>query len=123
VHPGRGMQSLGARLRRLRRQAKLTQAELAESADISCVYVNKLERGMATPSLPVLQRLARSLRTDAADLLAPEETPRQPSDNSLPPSPYLALYLAGVTPTIRRLVFEIMAPPSLFSPPNNKGRP
>ncbi|MDR3641779.1 MAG: helix-turn-helix transcriptional regulator [Humidesulfovibrio sp.] len=105
------MQNLGARLRRLRHQAKLTQAELAESASISCVYVNKLERGLATPSIPVLQRLAQSLGTDAASLLTPEEQGPSLSINGARPSPYLALYLAGVASKTRRLVFETMDTP------------
>lgn len=64
--------TLGERLRALRHKARLTQAKLAEHADISCVYVNKLERGLAVPSLQVLNRLAKSLNTNAASLLAAE---------------------------------------------------
>lgn len=64
--------TLGERLRALRHRARLTQAKLAEHADISCVYVNKLERGLAVPSLQVLNRLAKSLNTSAASLLAAE---------------------------------------------------
>lgn len=64
--------TLGERLRALRHKARLTQAKLAERADISCVYVNKLERGLAVPSLQVLHRLAKSLNTDVASLLTAE---------------------------------------------------
>ena len=116
-----GRHSLGARLRLLRRQAKLTQAQLAEHANISCVYVNKLERGLAMPSIQVLQRLAQSLNTDAASLLAVEETvPSAPANGGA--SPYLALYLSGVAPKMRRLVFETMDQPIPPTSPLGKAK-
>jgi len=93
----------GERLRALRRRARLTQAKLAENADISCVYVNKLERGVAVPSLHVLNRLARSLNTDAASLLSAVE---EPSPAAGATSPYMALYLSGTKRTTRHLVFQ-----------------
>lgn len=109
MHPEAEYKTFGSRLRELRVQARLTQARLAENADISCVYVNKLERGLAMPSLHVLNRLAQSLNTDAASLLAP---PRERSADHLDPSPagatspYMALYLGGTKSRLRHLVFQ-----------------
>jgi len=118
--------TLGERLRTLRHKARLTQAKLAENADISCVYVNKLERGLAVPSLQVLNRLAKSLNTDAASLLAAEPSavgvqpgPAQssgkksqpPRPRVLEPSPYLALYLSGTKRSTRNLVFQTTETP------------
>lgn len=99
-----GYRGLGERLRTLRRKARLTQAKLAEYADISCVYVNKLERGIAVPSLQVLDRLARSLNTDAATLLAGAAGPEAAAVPE--PSPYLALYLSRGMRGVRQLVFD-----------------
>ncbi len=118
--------TLGERLRALRHKARLTQAKLAEHADISCVYVNKLERGLAVPSLQVLNRLAKSLNTDAASLLAAEPSdvgtqpgPAQssgkknqpPRQRVFEPSPYLALYLSGTKRSTRNLVFQTTETP------------
>jgi transcriptional regulator with XRE-family HTH domain len=118
--------TLGERLRTLRHKARLTQAKLAENADISCVYVNKLERGLAVPSLQVLNRLAKSLNTDAASLLATESTAadaqsgqatqsgrkkKQSQPRVLQPSPYMALYLAGAKSSMRNLVFQTTETP------------
>jgi transcriptional regulator with XRE-family HTH domain len=112
--------AFGLRLRMLRRQAQLTQAKLAESADISCVYVNKLERGLAVPSIHVLLRLAESLNADVGDLLRLEgEAPAAP-DNGAQLSPYLALYQAGVAVCTRRLVFETDTSVPLPAPPEEK---
>lgn len=98
--------AFGERLRALRRRMQLTQARLAESADISCVYVNKLERGLAVPSLHVLNRLARSLNTDVPSLLSPADTEASAKGDGTQPSPYMALYLSGTKRKLRQLVFE-----------------
>lgn len=97
--------TLGKRLRALRRHAQLTQAKLAEQAEISCVYVNKLERGLAMPSLQVLQRLAQCLNTDAASLLSCEAHPL-PEGTKPKASPYMSLYLTSLKRKKRHLVFH-----------------
>ena len=58
----------GNRLRRLRRTARMTQQDLAESASVTVEYVSKLERGLASPSFDVLERLCAALRVRASDL-------------------------------------------------------
>jgi len=102
--------AFGERLRTLRRKVQLTQAKLAESADISCVYVNKLERGLAMPSLHVLNRLARSLNTDVSSLLSSAAEPSAQGDGGKP-SPYMVLYLSGAKRKLRQLVFETTETP------------
>lgn len=66
---------LGANLRTLRQQAGLTQAELAERADISRAYLAALERGFSSatkapphPSRALLRALATALGVDPAAL-------------------------------------------------------
>ena len=48
---------IGPRLRRLRRDAKQTQAEMARTLGISNSYVNMLENNERSVSVPVLLRL------------------------------------------------------------------
>ncbi len=61
--------SKNIRLQRQRR--KLTQEQLAAKADISVAYVSLLERGERTPPLDTLEQLAKALRVDPLELLAP----------------------------------------------------
>jgi transcriptional regulator with XRE-family HTH domain len=47
----------------------LTQAELAQQAQVAASYIWKLESGAAAPGIDMVDRLARSLGTTAHDLL------------------------------------------------------
>lgn len=62
--------NLSDSIRRARVRAGLTQDALAKRAKVSRVYVIKLESGdRQSPSLAVLERLARALGVAPADLL------------------------------------------------------
>lgn len=53
---------LAKQIRQLRLERALTQAELAKRANLSWIYVAKLEGGdRLSPSLPALDRIARAL--------------------------------------------------------------
>jgi transcriptional regulator with XRE-family HTH domain len=53
---------LGEQIRALRDQKGLTREALAEKAQLSSVYLKKLEAGeRLSPSLPALERIARAL--------------------------------------------------------------
>jgi putative transcriptional regulator len=56
-------------LRRLRRQKGLSQAALAERADLSREYVNKIEAGKYDPPLSTINAMAKALRVRLARLL------------------------------------------------------
>lgn len=57
------MRELGRQIQRWRTERGMTQAELAEKARLSVVYITKLERGeRLSPSFPALHRIARALR-------------------------------------------------------------
>lgn len=56
----------GTTLKTLRTEAGVTQEELAESVDCDRTYPSLLERGLRTPTLTMLFRLADSLKVDAA---------------------------------------------------------
>jgi len=98
--------ALGNRLRQLRRQAGLTQVALAERADISTVYVNKIERGLATPSVRVLHKLAQCLNTEASSLLSDVGALEAPQGDGASTSPYMALFLPETKTRARNLVFD-----------------
>ncbi len=55
---------IGPRLRRLRREANQTQAEMAKKLGISNSYVNMLEKNERSVSVPVLLRLFQSYGVD-----------------------------------------------------------
>ncbi|MDS7594466.1 short-chain fatty acyl-CoA regulator family protein [Agrobacterium tumefaciens] len=59
---------LGTRLRRLRRDLGLTQADMAADLDISPSYIALMERNQRPITAEVLLRLARSYKIDMADL-------------------------------------------------------
>ena len=61
----------GQRLRELRKVLKLSQEEVADRAGLHATYLSDLERGMQTPTLDVVNRLATALRVSLAELFAP----------------------------------------------------
>jgi DNA-binding XRE family transcriptional regulator len=58
---------LGAALQKHRLQRGLTQAELAEFADLSLKHVGEIERGEANTTLEVLERLAAAVGWNLMD--------------------------------------------------------
>lgn len=67
---------LALNLRRYRHAAKLSQEELAHRAQIDRTYVSSLERSVYAAGIDVVDRLARALGVEAADLV------RRPSSSS-----------------------------------------
>jgi transcriptional regulator with XRE-family HTH domain len=63
--------AFGARLRSLRKERQLSQEDLAERADLHWTYVSDLERGQQTPTLDVVNRIARGLRVTLAEFFRP----------------------------------------------------
>lgn len=61
--------ALGERVRELRKQAGLTQEELAARASLSANYVGEVERGERNPGAKALFAIARGLSVSAALLL------------------------------------------------------
>lgn len=56
-------------LRKLRHARRLSQEELAHRADIDRAYISALERCVYAAGINVVDRLARALDVEAADLL------------------------------------------------------
>lgn len=67
------------RLKELRSALGLTQAEVAERAEVTVNYVGRLEAAGAAPGIDLLDRLAKALGTTTADLL-PADPPPDPDD-------------------------------------------
>jgi len=59
---------IGANIRRLREARQLSQSALARRAKISRVALNRIEHGLAAPSLGTVARIARALRVKVRDL-------------------------------------------------------
>ena len=69
---------VGARLRTARRSAGLTQKQLAEALSLESITVSRWERGVTTPSLPRLRRIAEMTETTVSDLVrAPDAATAQ----------------------------------------------
>jgi len=60
---------LGKRISQLRIKAGMTQAKLAEGADLSVDSISRIERGDRAPSLESLEKIAEALGTEPAELL------------------------------------------------------
>lgn len=62
-------QRLGRNVRRLREQKGWSQEKFAFEADIHRTYVSDIERGARNPTITIVEKLATSLGTTAAELL------------------------------------------------------
>ena len=60
---------LAVNLRKLRKAQGLSQEELAHRAEIDRTYISALERSVYAAGIDVVDRLARVLGVEAADLL------------------------------------------------------
>lgn len=95
-------QRLGARIRTLRAERRLTQDELADRASISRVYASFIERGEKTASLEVLIRLTEVLDVSLSELFldVDRETPKHLAR--------LSAATAGQPVWIQRRIFRIV---------------
>jgi transcriptional regulator with XRE-family HTH domain len=73
----------GADLRDARRDREWTQAELAETAQVSVNYIGSLENGSTTPGVDLVDRLASALEIPLS--------PKLLLFHSQPPSPTRSL--------------------------------
>lgn len=56
------------RLKELRAERGMTQAELAERAEVTTTYISKLENAGAAPGIDLVEKLATALGVGMADL-------------------------------------------------------
>src|SRR3954466_721330 len=65
---------LGARIRALRTARHETLRQLAARAAVTESFLSQVERGVASPSIASVQRIARALDTSIAELFAADES-------------------------------------------------
>jgi transcriptional regulator with XRE-family HTH domain len=63
--------ALGSRIRETRKQRGLSQEELAHRARLHWTYLSDLERGRQTPTMDVMNRLARGCGVTLAEFFEP----------------------------------------------------
>jgi transcriptional regulator with XRE-family HTH domain len=61
--------AFGLVLRTVRKEAKLTQEQLALTADVERNFVSLMERGINQPTVRVIFKLARALGTSPSELM------------------------------------------------------
>lgn len=64
------IETVAGNVRRARREAGLSQEELAIEAAVDRTYISQVERGKRNITVVVLARLARAMRTTAAALVS-----------------------------------------------------
>jgi transcriptional regulator with XRE-family HTH domain len=79
------LRPLGAQLRRLRLERKLSQERLAELAGLNYKYIGRVELAKSEPGADVLVRLARALAVPVGALFE-TITPRETLPHRLSPS-------------------------------------
>lgn len=60
--------TLGHKIQKLRKRSGFTQEELSEKVGISRAYMGFIEQGRYSPSLEVLEKLAKALRIKMSEL-------------------------------------------------------
>ena len=59
---------LGQKIRLAREEAKLTQLEVAQKAEIDVNYYARIERGLANPSYEKLHSIMKSLKMESLEV-------------------------------------------------------
>jgi len=60
---------LGKNIKKARKKANLTQAQVAEKADIHVNYFAQIERGEVNPTYEVLEKIAKALKVKLSDIV------------------------------------------------------
>ena len=61
---------VGLNLQRLRREKQMSQEELSDRSGVHQTYLSGVERGKRNPTVGVLEKIARALDADVADIVA-----------------------------------------------------
>jgi transcriptional regulator with XRE-family HTH domain len=68
---------LGKRIQFYRKQRQLSQAALAEKANISITFLSKIERGIKYPTSDTISGIANGLDVEVYELFQQHETPTE----------------------------------------------
>jgi transcriptional regulator with XRE-family HTH domain len=63
----------GKKLRKIRRNQDLTQAQLAELVGVSLDFISLIERGLSSPSFDTIQKLGKVLEVDFSEFFLPPD--------------------------------------------------
>jgi putative transcriptional regulator len=63
-------EKLGRKIQKLRKSLDFTQEELAKKISISRTHMGHIEQGRESPSLKVMEKLARTLKVKVSDLFS-----------------------------------------------------
>ncbi len=64
---------IGRQIRHFRREAAMSQEDLAEKSGIYRTYLSRIENGVANPSIMVLATIACTLKVQIQSLMPPPE--------------------------------------------------
>lgn len=70
--------NVGFSIRKARLEARLSQEELAQRAGINRTYLSQLENGRSSPTLEVLEKIARALNLETTALISETPAAREP---------------------------------------------
>ena len=68
--------ALGRNIKNLRAHRRYSQAELAERADISVIYLSNIERGKKFPKPAILSQIAEELEVEVYELFKSNHIPK-----------------------------------------------
>lgn len=60
---------LGKKIKKLRKEQKISQEELADKAGIHRTYMGKIERGESNPPMQTVNKIASALKVSLKDIL------------------------------------------------------
>ena len=100
--------TIGQNIRAARREAALTQEQIAEKLKMSQLHFGRLERGERPASLEQLAQIAQVLRVPLASLLngcvVEEDFAIGPDDSAQALGKAVAMMASGCSPRARRLM-------------------
>lgn len=76
IYDQEGNEKFAIQLRKLRKQAKLTQAQLSFETGLTQSHISLLENGESNPSISVICVLARAMEIDPDEFLKFKLTPK-----------------------------------------------
>ena len=62
------MMPIGAQLRRLREEKRISLRAMARMTGVQCYFIHRVEKGRASPSVDTLERIAHALRVQLWEL-------------------------------------------------------
>lgn len=92
------------KIRELRKSMKLTQSQFAERVGLSVDSIGKIERGINTPTIDTLYRIASGVKIPIEDLISPKEMPSEKSSKAIAD---LVTYLKTCSPNDIRFIHKL----------------